>query len=167
MSARLHAWLAARTERERRLLAGAAVVGGALALLVGTDAVGRDLAYRRARIAALEHELATVRRLAARLAPSAGAGVSALARVQAAADAAGLGERVAAINPAAAPADGSQADDVASMRVAGASLAETVRLLHALTEEPAPRVARLAMRKHPDEPTRFDVTLDAALRREP
>jgi hypothetical protein len=48
-----------------------------------------------------------------------------------------------------------------ALRIAGASLADVVRLLHGL-ESGSPRlaVARLELRKHPDDPTRFDATIE-------
>ena len=47
--------------------------------------------------------------------------------------------------------------------MSGASLAETVQLLHALDDAGAPvDVARLALTKHRDDPRRFELTLDLA-----
>ncbi len=165
MIAQLRVWLATRSEREQRLLAVAAAVAVGSAALLAVAAVRGDLAARRARVAALERELAAVRRLAATLGQE-GRGAadtpSTLARLQAAADAVGLGERIAAMTPAA---DGGS-DDRVSLRIAGASLADTVGLLHALeTDEPALGVARFALRKHPDDATRFDLVLETTQRR--
>jgi len=166
VTAQLRGWLATRSEREQRLLAVAAALALGSAALLAVAAVRADLAARRARVVALERELAAVRRLAATLGQDgrAAAGTpSTLARLQAAADAVGLGERIAAMTPAA---DGSTTDDRVSLRIAGASLADTVGLLHALeTEEPAIGVARFALRKHPDDATRFDLVLEATQRR--
>jgi hypothetical protein len=156
----LRTWLARRSERERRLLgfAGAA----ALVALGGAAVAGmhRDLATLRARVAARTVELAQVRRLAATAgAPGATDGGALLTRVQAATDAAGVGERVAAMTPAEAAGD---ADARLAVRVGGASLAETVHLLHALDAAPDVGVPRLSLRRHADDPRRFDVTLEVA-----
>src|SRR5262249_40940060 len=70
----------------------------------------------------------------------------------------------AAVAPVAATEDpANDAGQRVGVRVAGASLAETVRLLHALDGgEPPIGIARLTLRKHPDDPARFDVTVEAA-----
>jgi hypothetical protein len=154
-------WLARRTDRERRLV----VVAAATTLVAFAASVGLwlrdDLASLAARVEAHERELAQVRRLAATVA-AAGVGTtddgSLPGRVQAAADAAGLADRVAAMTPQAGP-------DAAGLavRVSGASLDETVHLLHVLDHDGAPlAIARLGLRKHPDDPRRFDVTLEVA-----
>ncbi|MGH7893598.1 MAG: hypothetical protein ACREQL_02970 [Candidatus Binatia bacterium] len=166
---RLRAWLTTRSERELRLLGVAAVVAGSAALLTAGGAVRDDLARRHARVAGLERELAQVRRLAETLAvdgnPAAASASSTLARLQTAAEAAGLGERIAAMTPAAAFDDGGP-DDRVTMRLVGPSLADTVRFLHALEiDEPALRIARFALHKHPDDATRFDLVLEGSQRR--
>jgi len=161
-------WLAARTERERRLVAGAAAATLVAALVSLVAAVHDDLARLRARVDGHERELAQVRRLAATLgaAASASGGSALLTRVQTATDAAGLTEQVASMTPSAASAGGG--DDALSVRVASASLADTVRLLHELdADAPGPRVARLGLRKHPDDPRRFDLTLEVTGGRAP
>jgi cell division septum initiation protein DivIVA len=151
-------WLAARTDRERRLVAAAAAVALVAAVVSGLAAVHDDLARLRARVEGHERELAQVRRLAAtlRAAPAATDDTALLTRVQAAADAAGLTERVAAMTPST-----DDRDQRLAVRVAGASLADTVHLLHELdADAPGPRVARLGLRTHPDDPRRFDLTLE-------
>jgi type II secretion system (T2SS) protein M len=157
VTAAVRAWLASRSARERRLLAVAAA-GTALVVGVGVaGAIRADLTRARGRVAALERELAAVRRLAGTLG-TAGAHTdpSTLARLQDAAGGAGLGDRIAALTPGGD-------DDRVALRVAGASLAETVRLLHALDAgEPPPAIARLALKKHPDDATRFDLVVEAA-----
>src|SRR5262249_12969094 len=115
----------------------------------------------RARVAAHEHELAQVRRLAATLGPatpsSTGDGAL-LTRLQTATDAAALADRVTAMTPAA---DGTPSR--LGAHPDGASLAETVRLLHLLDQDGAPLgVGRLALRKLVDDPHHFDVTLEIA-----
>ena len=164
MIAAFSAWLAGRSDRERRLLGAAAVVG--LAIVVGSAiaAVSDDLAALRARVAARERELAAVRRLAAtlagaRLAP--GDDGALMTRLQVATDTARLADRVTAMTPSPTPAGASGAR--LAVRLSGTSLAETVQLLHALDEVATPLgVARLALRKHADDPHRFDVTLEIA-----
>jgi hypothetical protein len=70
-------------------------------------------------------------------------------------------DRVAAMTPVDAAAGAP--DERVALRVAGASLAETVRLLHALDAgEPPVGVARLSLRKHPDDPAHFDLVVEAA-----
>lgn len=157
----LRAWLVLRSERERRLLGVAGVVALVLVLGAGSAGVRRDLATLRARVAARTVELAQVRRLAAAAGAPDGAvqDGALLTRVQAATDAAGVGERVAAMTPA----DGGDAR--LAVRLSGASLAETVHLLHALDAAADVGVPRLSLRKRADDPRRFDVTLEVAGRR--
>jgi len=161
--------LAALSPRERALLAAAA---GATALLVATLAalaVRDDLATLRARVAAHERELADVRRAAAVLRrdaalPAADAdGASLLARLESAAGTIVGRERIASMTPAAGAVEDGVAEERVAVRVTGASLAETVRLVHALeTASPPLHVARLELRKHPDDATRFDATVEVA-----
>jgi Type II secretion system (T2SS), protein M len=168
VTAHLRRWLAGRTERERRLVLTALAVVLLAALASAVAAVHEDLTTRRARVDGHARELAAVRRLAATVGADAAGGPddgTLVGTVQAAADAAGLGERVAAMTP---EAGGDERSTSLSVRVVGASLADTVRLLHELDAEPSrARIARLALRKHPDDPRRFDVTLDVAGRRTP
>ena len=50
-----------------------------------------------------------------------------------------------------------------ALAVRGASLADTVRLLHRLeTADPPLHVARLELRKQPDDPAHFDATVEVA-----
>ncbi len=166
MIARVQGWLTTRNDRERRLVALAA--GVTLAALVGAVAlaVHDDLATLRARVAAHERELALVRRLAAMASgasPGTGDDSALITRLQAAADAARLTDRVVAMTPADVTTAGGPSNSGLTVRVGGASLAETVHLLHVLDEEAAPLgVARFALRKHLDDPHRFDVTLEIA-----
>ena len=152
-------WLAGRSERERRLIVLAAVVSAAIGLASACLVVRDDFGTMRARVAAHERELAAVRRLAAAVAGARPAGSddgALMTRVQAATDAARLGDRVAAMTPAGGPADARLA-----VRLAGASLAETVQLLHALDDAAVPLgVTRLGLRKLLGDPHRFDVTLE-------
>lgn len=155
--------LADLSARERRLLAAAAgvtalVLSGRLAL-----AVRDDLATLRARVAAHERELAEVRRAAAtlrRTVPSPADGDDAtplLGRLESAAGDVVGRERIASMTPA----PGATEDGIAEER--DASLVETVRLLHALEGGSPPlRVARLELRKHPDDAERFDATIEVA-----
>jgi len=164
----VRAWLAGRSERERRLLTLAGVC--ALVLLTGGATIGvrNDLQRLRARVEARTLELAQIRRLAA-AAPGApdtqSDGATLLSRLQAATDAAGVAERVAAMTPAET---GSETSPRLAVRMTGASLAETVQLLHALDRDPPMLgVPRLTLRRHPDDPRRFDVTLEVAAGRAP
>ena len=169
MIGRLRTWLATRSERELRLLALAVLLAAGTTLIASAGAVRDELARRRARVVALERELAQVRRLAETLTAdgdsAAAHASSTLARLQAAAETTGLAERIAAMTPAAVSDDGA-ADDRVTLRIAGPSLADAVRFLHALeTDEPALRIARFALRRHPDDTTRFDLVLEASQHR--
>ena len=158
MTTVLRAWLAARSERERRLVA-ARSPSRSRAWGSRARSLRDDHATLVARVAAHERELAQVRRLAATLvdARTSDDVPSLTARLDAAAGAAGIGDRVASMTPAG----GVGADASLALRVSGASLAETVALLHALENGGAPvAIARLGLRKHPDDPGRFDVTLE-------
>jgi hypothetical protein len=163
----LRPWLAVRTERERRLLAFAAALTLVLLAGAGTVAVRNDLRLLHARVEARTIELAQVRRLAAapgpaHIRPESG---SLLSRLQAATDAAGVAERIAAMTPAET---GAASAPRLAVRMTGASLAETVQLLHTLDQDAAAiGVPRLTLRKRPDDPRRFDVTLEVTAGRAP
>ena len=166
MTTRLQQWLATRSERERRLLGAAAAVTAVVTVAAVALAAWDDVAALRERVAARERELAAVRRLDGTVAgarPAGGDDGALMTRVQAATDAARLGDRVAAMTPdTTAAADGSATARL-SVRVSGASLAETVQLLHALDDGAAPLdVPRLTLTKHLDDPRRFELTLDLA-----
>ena len=161
--------LADLSARERRLLAAAAgvtalVLAGRLAL-----AVRDDLATLRARVAAHERELAEVRRAAAtlrRTVPSPADGDDAtplLGRLESAAGDVVGRERIASMTPAPGSTEDGIAEERVALGVRDASLVETVRLLHALEGGSPPlRVARLELRKHPDDAERFDATIEVA-----
>ena len=159
------AWLAGRSARERLLLLGAVGLTAALSVVLAGRAVLEDLAVRRARVAAHERELREVRRLAAvleRSTPSADAGAEAslLARLETAAGEVVGRERIASMTP---EPDASADEERVSLEVRGATLPDTVRLLHALaTASPPVAVTGLTLRKHPDDATRFDATLEVA-----
>jgi hypothetical protein len=151
------AWLAARSPRERRLLAVAAGLAAASGLGVLTLGVRDDLAALRARVAAHERELEQVRRLAGRLRQAAGpgpvAGVPLLTRLEAAAGETVGRERIAGLTP-----DG---EGRVTLQVTGAPLDSVVRLLHALEAGAPPiPVTRFELRKEVDDPARFDATLE-------
>lgn len=156
-------WLAGLSARERRLVEVAA--GATLAVVVGTAALALrdDLAGLAARVAAHERELQQVRRLAATVGAGSHAdrdGAALLTRLEAATDAAALGDRVAAMTPSEAQVGDGRVTRL-GLRVSGASLAETVRLLHVLEQDGAPLgVERLTLRKLVDDPHRFDLTLE-------
>jgi hypothetical protein len=163
--ARLAAALAARSARERWLLAVAGAVVAVAIAAAAALAVRDDLALLRARVAGRERELAAVRRLAATLRaagppPATDEEAAALLpRLEAAAEAAVGRERIARMTPAGAAA--SDAAERVELAVRDASLAEVVRLLHALEAGTPPLgVARLELRKHVDQPTRFEATVE-------
>ena len=162
----LAAWLAGRSARERLLLLGAVALTAALSVVLAGRAMLEDLAVRRARVAAHERELREVRRLAAVLERStpppadAAAEASLLARLETAAGEVVGRERIASMTP---EPDASADEERVSLEVRGATLPDTVRLLHALaTASPPVAVTGLALRKHPDDATRFDATLEVA-----
>ena len=84
-------------------------------------------------------------------------GASLLSRLEETAGAVVGRERIASMTPAAGVAENPRV----ALRVVNASLVETVRLLHAL-ERDALGVAKLELRKHPDDPGRFDATIEVA-----
>ena len=163
MTVRVQEWLATRSERERRLVGAAVTVTAIVAVVALALAAWDDVTALRERVAARERELAAVRRLAGTVAgarPATGDDGALMTRVQAATDAAQLADRVAAMTPETTAADGVVTSRL-SVRVSGASLAETVQLLHALDDGAAPlAVPRLTLTKHLDDPRRFEVTLD-------
>lgn len=163
----LAARLAGLAPRERRLLAAGAAITALVVVGRVAVALHDDLATLRARVAAHERDLAGVRRAAATLrrsAPPAAQGdaaASLLARLETAADGVVGRERIASMTPSAGPVEDGVAEERVELAVRGASLVETVRLLHALeTASPPLRVARLELRKHPDETERFDATVE-------
>jgi len=169
----LGTWLAALGPRERVLLGVAGgVLGGVLAFRA-IVAVHDDLTTLRARVAAHERELAEVRRAAATLrrsrTPALADGGSLLARVESAALGTVGRERIAGMTPAAGSVEDGLAEERVALRVTDAALPEAVGLLHALeTASPPLPVARLELRKHPDDAARFDVTVEVtALRPAP
>jgi len=111
-----------------------------------------------------------VRRAAAALrrggAPAAGEAAdppALLARLEAAATDAVGRERIASMTPTAGPVEDGLAEERVALAVRGASLADTVRLLHRLeTADPPLHVARLELRKRPDDPAHFDATVEVA-----
>jgi len=166
---RLAAWLAALSARERTLVAAAATAAALALVTRGALAVRDDLATLGARVAGHERELAAVRRAAAALrrgAPAASGAADApalLARLEAAAaDAVGR-ERIANMTPAAGPVADGLAEERVTLGLRGASLGDTVRLLHRLeTADPPLHAVRLELRKHPDDPGHFDATVEVA-----
>jgi hypothetical protein len=164
MSERLRAWLGTR---EGVLLAVAGLAAAGVAVLAGALALHADLSERAARVAAGERDLAMLRRLAADLGPAPAAtpssGPSLMTRLETAAAAVVGRPRIAAMTPTTTPvADGLREERVA-VRLAGTSLGELVRLLHGLgSADPPIEVARLELRKHPDDPRHFDATVEVA-----
>jgi hypothetical protein len=162
----LAGWLAARAPRERVALAAvvaAATFGGAVAAAL---AIHHDLARREAAVAARERELAALRRLAADLgpapAPSPAGGPSLVTRLETAAAAVVGRPRIAAMTPASTPLPEGLREERVTLRITGTSLGELVRLLHGLgSADPPIDVARLEVRKHPDDPRRFDASVEA------
>jgi len=167
---RLAAWLATLSARERTLVAAAAAAAGLGLVASGVLGVRDDLATLGARVAGHERELAAVRRAAAALrrggAPAAGEAAdppALLARLEAAATDAVGRERIASMTPTTGPVEDGLAEERVALAVRGASLADTVRLLHRLeTADPPLHVARLELRKRPDDPAHFDATVEVA-----
>ena len=166
----LAGWLAARSARERTLLLAAAALTGMLLAGLAVLAVSED----RVRVAAHERELAAVQRLAATLRrdepPAAvedtGA-TSLLARLEATTDSVLGREHIASMTPAAGPVEDGLVEEHVALRVTDASLADTVRLLHALESGSPPlRVTSLTLRKHPDDPGRFEAAVEVTQLRE-
>ena len=158
------AWLAGRSGRERALLAAAAASAVVAALTIAALAVHDDVAALRRRVAGHERELAAVRVLARRLAAGrparATSDASLLAEVQEAADRVVGHGRIASLTPASGPAADGVAEERVALRLNDAALAEVVGVLHAL--ETAAHVVRLDLRKHPDDPARFEATVEVA-----
>lgn len=158
-------WLDGRSARERRVLGVAGALAATSLLIAGAVFVRDDLRAAAERVAGHERELAQVRRLAAVVVQA-----RANAPVTPAADAPSLpslleaatGEvvgrdRIASMTPTESP-DG---ESRVSLRIAGASLEEAVRLVHALESAPGSLViGRLGLEKHVDDVRRFDVVLE-------
>ena len=163
----LRAWIGGRTAREQRLLAAAAATAVAALVLVTVAAVRDDLRDLEARVAGRERALRDVRRLAATLQRSAPGGgvadaVPLLTRLEATVGGVVGRERVAEMTPAA-PVAGDGGQTSIALRVGGTTLEELVRLLHACESQSPPLVVtRLELRKHTDDPTRYEATLEVA-----
>jgi hypothetical protein len=164
---RLEAWLAGRSSRERTLVLAAVGLTLTVVAAFGVRAVLGDLALARARVAGHERELKDVRRLAAALERSVSPptsvdrdGASLLARLEAAAGEVVGRERIASMTPESGAVED---EERVTLRITGATLPDTVRLLHTLaTGSPPLSVTGLTLRKHPDDQTRFDATLQVA-----
>ena len=160
MTARLAAWWTARSTREQTLVRVAGVACAlVLALRIGTG-VMQDLAATRARIESQEHDLATVRRLAHELVQRRPAAAGAderplVTRIEATASSVVGHERIASMTPMVG------ADEGVALRLVGASLGEVVRVLYGV-EQAGDRIDTVDLVKHPDDPSRFDVTLEIA-----
>jgi hypothetical protein len=168
VSHRIAAWLASRAPRERALLAAALGVTAMVVAGLGVLAVWDDLVTLRTRVAAHERELREVRRLAARLRAGGGAttatpAVPLVARLETAAAELVGRERIAGMTPASTALDDGAVEERVALRLAGASLADTVRLLHALESAAPPlHVARLELRKRPDDRTRYEALVEVS-----
>jgi hypothetical protein len=163
----LRIWLASRAPRERALLAAVAGVGGVAVLLAAALAIHTDLAALEERVASHERELVALRRLASSLgptpAPAPAGSPSLVTRLETAAEAVVGRPRIAAMTPTTTPLPEGLREERVALRLAGTSLAELVRLLHGLgSADPPIEVARLELRKHPDDPRHFDVTIEVA-----
>jgi hypothetical protein len=160
VTARFFGWWRTRSAREQRLLRLAVVACGTVAALRLGTAVVRDLAQVRARLEGQERDLVSVRRLARELAQHRTAVAAKddrplVTRIEAAATAVVGHERIASMTPMVGAADG------VALRLVDASLGDTVRLLYDV-EHGGDRVDKLDLVKHPDDPSRFDVTLEIA-----
>lgn len=160
MTARLAAWWTARSSREQALvrLAGAACAL-VLALRIGAG-VMQDLAATRTRIESQERDLVTVRRLARELVQRRTAAAGAderplVTRVEATASSVVGHERIASMTPMVG------GDDGVALRLVGTSLGEVVRVLYGI-EQAGDRIDTVDLVKHPDDPSRFDLTLEIA-----
>ena len=159
-------WLAARAPRERAVLAVTVIafgLGGAVAVAL---AVHDDVSRLEATVATRERELGALRRLAADLGPaptpSPAGGPSLVTRLETAAAAVVGRPRIAAMTPASTPLPEGLREERVTLRLTGTALGELVRLLHGLgSADPPIDVARLELRKHPDDPRRFDATVEA------
>jgi hypothetical protein len=159
-------WLAGLTARERAAVAGAAIalaLSGAVAVAL---AVHDDLSRLAATVESRERELAGLRRLAADLgpapAPSPAGGPSLVTRLETAAAAVVGRPRIAAMTPASTLLPEGLREERVTLRITGVSLGELVRLLHGLgSADPPIDIARLALRKHPDDARRFDANVEA------
>lgn len=167
MIEQLRTWLAARAPRERVLLAVVGTIVGLAGVLAAALAIHADLASLEERVASRERELTALRRLAADLGPTptpAPAGSPSLVtRLETAAEAVVGRPRIAAMTPTTAPLPEGLREERVALRLAGTSLSELVRLLHGLgSADPPIEIARLELRKHPDDPRHFDATIEAA-----
>jgi hypothetical protein len=155
---RISLWLQARSDRERRLLGSTLAVGVLiLTAQLGTAIIG-DLTRARARVDAQERDLVMVRRLGHELArrrataaPATGAPL--VTRLEAVAAPVIGRERIASMTPMVGARDG------VALRLVGTSLGEAVQILYDI-EAHGDRIEKLDMVKHPDDPSRFDVTLE-------
>ena len=160
-------WLASRAPRERVLLAVVAGAGLLACVLAAALAIHADLAALEERVASHEHELIALRRLASNLgptpAPAPAGSPSLVTRLETAAEAVVGRPRIAAMTPTSTSLPEGLREERVALRLAGASLAELVRLLHGLgSADPPIEVARLELRKHPDDPRHFDATVEVA-----
>jgi hypothetical protein len=136
-----------------------------MAVAIAVGAIRDDLAALRERVAAQERTLSHVRGLAAELSHAAPAadGDALLARLETAADAVVGRARIASMTPLDGAEVAGAREERVALRLAGASLGETVRLLHALAAaEPPLPVVRLDLRKHPDDARHFDATIEVS-----
>jgi hypothetical protein len=165
------AWLESRAPRERALLLGAALLAALILIGRAGLAVGDGLALARARVAAHGRDLTEIRRLAAALGrqapPVRSAGMeespSLVSRLAVVAEAAVGRERIASMTPTTEPAADGRVEERVALRVSGASLADTVRLLHDLESGSPPLVVTgLTLRKQPDDARRFEASVEVA-----
>ena len=160
MTSRMGAWWEERSARERTLLRAAAAISAAVvAFRAGTMVMG-DLAATESRIESQERDLAAVRRLARELVQHRAAAADSderplVTRIEATASSVVGHERIASMTPLVG------ADDGVALRLVSASLGEVVRVLYGV-EQAGDRVDTVDLVKHPDDPSRFDVTLEIA-----
>jgi hypothetical protein len=159
-------WLAGLAARERAAVIGAVTALALSAAVAAALAVHADLSRLAATVESRERELAGLRRLAADLgpapAPSPAGGPSLVTRLETAAAAVVGRPRIAAMTPASTPLPEGLREERVALRITGVSLGELVRLLHGLgSADPPIDIARVALRKHPDDARRFDANVDA------
>ena len=142
-----------------------AALGGAV--LVAVLAIHADLARLEAAVDARERDLAALRRLAKDLGPAPAAasagGPSLVTRLETAAAAVVGRTRIASMTPTTTGLPEGLREERVTLRLTDTSLGELVRLLHGLgTADPPIDVARLELRKHPDDARHFDASVEAA-----
>ena len=136
-------------------------------MLAAALAIHADLAALEERVASHEHELVALRRLASNLgptpAPAPAGSPSLVTRLETAAEAVVGRPRIAAMTPTSTSLPEGLREERVALRLAR-RLARGAGPLAARTRQrrSALEVARLELRKHPDDPRHFDATVEVA-----